>query len=211
MGTAERKAREKAITKDRILDAARDLFVREGYANVSIRRIADQLEISVGSIYLHFEDKAAIFEQLCQETFDRLACRMRALVGDGSPAIVRLRRMGRLYCEFGLDHPQHYLLTFVIGKMSVQEEEEHGRIMRVYQTAGCECLDQLRAVVSQAIADGALRVTDAEEATQVLWSGIHGLVANIITKPGFPWVERTRLVETMVDSLLDGMRVGRPT
>jgi AcrR family transcriptional regulator len=41
VGVAERKAREKQELKQHILDAARELFVREGYENVSMRKIAD--------------------------------------------------------------------------------------------------------------------------------------------------------------------------
>lgn len=43
MGVVERKAREKQEVKDQILDAARKLFVREGYESVSMRKIADQI------------------------------------------------------------------------------------------------------------------------------------------------------------------------
>ena len=39
MGTADRKARQKESLRQEILDAARDLFVREGYDSVSMRKI----------------------------------------------------------------------------------------------------------------------------------------------------------------------------
>lgn len=50
MGVVERKAREKREIKDLILDAARKLFVREGYENVSMRKIADKIEYSPATI-----------------------------------------------------------------------------------------------------------------------------------------------------------------
>ena len=57
MGVQERRAREKENIREEILDAARTLFVKEGYENVSIRKIAAKIEYAPGTIYLYFEDK----------------------------------------------------------------------------------------------------------------------------------------------------------
>jgi AcrR family transcriptional regulator len=53
MGIKERKAREKQNVREEILDAARTLFVKEGYEQVSIRKIAEKIEYSPGTIYLY--------------------------------------------------------------------------------------------------------------------------------------------------------------
>jgi hypothetical protein len=50
------------------------------------------------------------------------------------------------------------------------------------------------------------RLDDMEEASQVLWAGIHGLTTLLITKPGFPFIEQTRLVDRLVDVLVEGVR-----
>ena len=52
MGTKERKERDKLEMQQKILDAARELFMKEGYENVSIRKIAEKIEYSPGTIYL---------------------------------------------------------------------------------------------------------------------------------------------------------------
>ena len=80
MGSTERRAREKVALRQQILDAARDLFVSEGYDAVSMRKIADRIEYSPTAIYLHFADKQALFTALCDETFEKLAARLEALV-----------------------------------------------------------------------------------------------------------------------------------
>src|SRR5712692_10648091 len=69
MGVAERKAREKEELKQEILDAARGLFVRDGYESVSMRKIAAKIEYSPGTIYTYFKDKDEILDCLCEETF----------------------------------------------------------------------------------------------------------------------------------------------
>ena len=52
MGTKERRATEKEQLRHQILSAARELFVNEGYENVSMRKIAHKIEYSPTTIYL---------------------------------------------------------------------------------------------------------------------------------------------------------------
>src|SRR5512139_3820069 len=76
MGTAERRARQKASLRGEILDAARRMFADEGYEAVSMRRLAERIEYSPTTIYLYFEDKAELFHAVCDETFGKLVRRL---------------------------------------------------------------------------------------------------------------------------------------
>ena len=67
MGVKERQEREREAVSRAILDAARDLFVAEGYQNVSIRKIADRIEYSPAAIYSYFPSKDDIFFALAEE------------------------------------------------------------------------------------------------------------------------------------------------
>src|SRR5215813_13074202 len=77
-----RRERLKNEIRSDILAAARDLFVTEGYVNVSMRKIADRVGCAPGTIYLHFEDKDAILSAICLETFAKLDKRMEAIRND---------------------------------------------------------------------------------------------------------------------------------
>ncbi len=75
LGSSERRAREKENLRRAILDAARELFVAEGYDAVTMRKIADRIEYSPTTIYLHFKDKDEILLCLSEEGFTLLrAC-----------------------------------------------------------------------------------------------------------------------------------------
>ena len=73
MGVQERRERERLQTRDKILDAARELFINEGYEGVSMRKVAQKIEYSPTAIYGHFADKEDLFLQLCHSDFQRLA------------------------------------------------------------------------------------------------------------------------------------------
>src|SRR5438874_10487609 len=115
MGTAERKARQKENLRQEILDAARDLFVRDGYESVSMRKIAEKVEYAPGTLYLYFRDKSEILQSLCEETFAKLRKRMEAIHNDEGDPLDGLRRGLLTYIQFGLDNPSHYTITFILG------------------------------------------------------------------------------------------------
>jgi hypothetical protein len=51
---------------------------------------------------------------------------------------------------------------------------------------------------------GKIKDADLEETSQALWAGLHGLTALLITQPGFPFVERERLINRTIDILVRG-------
>src|SRR6266542_5568938 len=69
MGIRERQDRERQAVRQAILEAARDLFITEGYRNVSIRKIAERIEYSPAAIYSYFPSKDDIFFALAEEGF----------------------------------------------------------------------------------------------------------------------------------------------
>jgi AcrR family transcriptional regulator len=193
MGVQERREREKQGIREEILAAARALFVQEGYENVSIRKIAEKIEYSPGTIYLYFEDKAAILAQISEETFARLERKLAAInrETDVDP-LERVRRGMRAYIQFGLEHPNRYVLTFMRGSFQ--------------SSAGGRCFGELMRAVSFAMEAGQINAVDVVEVSQALWAGSHGVTALLITCSDFPFVEQSLLVERTLDILIEGIR-----
>ncbi|PWT85071.1 MAG: hypothetical protein C5B57_03685 [Blastocatellia bacterium] len=116
MGIKERQERDRESVRRAILDAARDLFVVEGYQNVSIRKIAERIEYSPAAIYSYFPSKDDIFFALAEEGFRILSDSEQIGDLDGAGTVDPLDRIRtifwRLY-EFSRDHPEHFALMFV--------------------------------------------------------------------------------------------------
>ena len=114
MGIKERHDRDREAVQRAILDAARELFVDEGYHNVSIRKIAERIEYSPAAIYGYFPSKDDIFFALAEEGF-RLLSR---LIPDEPPRpdvapLDRLRDVLWHMYEFSREHPQYFALMFI--------------------------------------------------------------------------------------------------
>src|SRR6516164_6298516 len=132
MGLQERRARQKESVREEIMDAARTLFVKEGYEHVSMRKIAEKIEYAPGTIYLYFRDKAEILDRLSDETFAKLEKRMQAIHADPSSPLDGLRRGLRTYIQFGIDNPNQYIVTFVQAKQLPNDHQPQ---------AGQRCFD----------------------------------------------------------------------
>jgi AcrR family transcriptional regulator len=112
MGIAERKNRQKQALRERILDAARRIVMREGFAALSMRKIAEAIEYSPATLYLHFASRDEIAQALCAEGYAQLLETFVPLAGIADPA-ERLKALGRAYVAFGVAHPETYRLIFM--------------------------------------------------------------------------------------------------
>jgi AcrR family transcriptional regulator len=198
MATARRERLKQEIRGD-IITAARDLFVTEGYVNVSMRKIAEKVGCAPGTIYLYFEDKDSILSAICVETFAKLNKRMEAIRNDTGDPVERLRRGGRQYILFALDHPYHYLVTFgLTGTPHVKNDEA--------RKAGQESFNCMRECVRLCVDAGRFRIDDVDQIAQSLWACLHGVVMLLIGKAEFPFIEQNRLIDSVLDISLEGLR-----
>jgi AcrR family transcriptional regulator len=203
MGTPkQRREREKEELRQEILDAARDLFVNEGYENVSMRRIAERIEYSPTTIYLYFEDKAALLFAICEETFAKLTKRMEAIRSEHKDPIEALRRVCRAYVDFGLKYPNHYRVTFINHPQLNQGPDQYLR----EGSMGLRCYSQLRSTVEACIEQKKFRQGDVDTITQALWAGGHGITSLLITKPNFPWTNKSKLIDLTIETYISGLQ-----
>jgi AcrR family transcriptional regulator len=187
MGVKERREREKSETRDKILDAARELFVTEGYEGVSMRKVADKIEYSPTAIYVHFADKEELFRELCHRDYARLAEVFRSSVISTDP-IDRIRQIGAIYIDFGLRYPNHYKFMFMTPHPPHEPDEVDREMMGNPEQ---DAYAFLKWSVQQAIDARCFQeeFRDAELVSQTLWASVHGVISLHIAKGTDPWVE----------------------
>ena len=166
-----------------------------------MRKIAEKIEYSPTTIYLYFQDKADLVDCLCEETLARLVRKQTQIDQAIADPVERLRRCLRSYIEFGLKHPNHYKMSFMMSELF----EDPDRAVRS-RAMGEKAFDHLRQCLAQCIQQKSIAVADIEATAQVLWATIHGLTSLLIAKPKFPWVERERLIDTLVENAINGLR-----
>jgi AcrR family transcriptional regulator len=207
MGVKERRIRQKENLRQEILNAARRLFAKDGYENVSMRKIAEKIEYSPTTIYLYFEDKAELFFHLCEETFAQLLKRLEAqhqeaVNNGGTDPLTCLKNGLRTYIDFGLKHPNHYKIVFI----NRPEHYERPELYFSEVSTGMKTYNYLRQMVEECVKQKKFREIDVEAACQALWAATHGLTSLFITDPEFPWIDKDKLIDITIDTMIAGLK-----
>ena len=198
MNAIARRQKHKAELKNQILEAARQIFVRDGYENFSMRKLAKQIEYSPGSIYLHFTNKEHLFESLVEESFERLRKVVSGIQNGHAhlDPVESLKKGLRAYVDFGLHNPNDYRFAFMLRR-PVQK-----RPYQVHPVFGV-----LRHMVGRCVEEKRFRAVDVESTSQALWATIHGITSLLIQRPTFPWVGHKELIGQVINNAVDSLVV----
>jgi len=204
MSREERQQHARATTRRAILDAALELFIADGYTQVSIRNIAAKVEYSPGAIYSYFPSKDEIFFALAEEGFRQLGARQLTNTRSDDPLDDVRAAAWRLY-EFSKEQPQYFALVFLDRRVP--------RVSREYERFAfiSEMRTRVLAQVERCIAEGVFPVTThAEVALRLLWAPIFGIAALCLSHRFAPTVDADGLVRDAIDTTIAGIRAGAP-
>jgi AcrR family transcriptional regulator len=203
MGVRERRARQKTLLRQQILDAARDILVQEGYDGLSMRKVARKIDYSPTAIYLHFKDRDDLVFHVCEELMARLVHELQEVTRQPRDPLAALRKGLRRYIEFGLSNPEHYVATFVIPH---GHDPEVSKRFKQPQTMSMQAFALLPRIVGECVREGKLGPVDVEAASRALWAAIHGITSLLIVLPTFDWGDRDRVIDQLITMLIDGLR-----
>jgi AcrR family transcriptional regulator len=206
MGIKERQERDRQAVRRAILDAARELFVSEGFQHVSIRKIAERIEYSPAAIYSYFPSKDDIFFALAEEGFRLLGDPGRPAAQQELSKLPPLERVRmvfwRLY-EFSREQPQYFALMFM--------ERSVPRISREYERfAFARTMKQhIAAEIQACIASGDLpSTTKPGVAIRMLTAGLLGIISMRLSERLAPGENADDLAADVIDVTLAGLRSG---
>ena len=206
MGVKERHDREREIVSRSILDAARELFVTEGYQHVSLRKIAERIEYSPAAIYGYFASKDDIFFALAEEGFRLLFTKASDQADDGSAPGDDLGRMFWRYYEFSKSHPEYFALMFL--------DRTVPRISRDWDRFGFigEMKHDMVVRIQNAIDRGVLpQGTSPFTVFRILLTAIHGAAALRLCDRLGQGEDGDALARATLDTAIQGLKAGAAT
>ncbi|WP_310630367.1 TetR/AcrR family transcriptional regulator [Paraburkholderia sp.] len=203
-----RAAAQRLELRERILDAARRIVLREGVAALSMRKIAEAIGYSPASLYLHFASRDDIVRALGREGYAKLLAHLAHLAPRIDPhddphnddPRARLQALAHGYVSYGCGHPQAYRLMFIEpdhapARDSIRDAPAAGDADPHVERAASVFVAPLRALT-----EGAHPHVDPAPLASALWAMLHGVVALASRDPAFAseaWRRQT------VDAALD--------
>jgi AcrR family transcriptional regulator len=198
MGIKERQERDREAVRRSILDAARELFVAEGFQNVSIRKIAERIEYSPAAIYSYFPSKDDIFFALAEEGFRLLAETLVASAHVPDP-LERLRRGLWAFYTFSKAHAEYFALMFV--DRSVPSLSQDFQRFEFFQETTARAEADIRACIERGQFS---RDLEPAAALHVLWVGMLGAATIKLAQRLAPGENPDALAHDLLETLLAG-------
>jgi AcrR family transcriptional regulator len=187
VGVSDRKEREKAEMKARILGAARELFLSVGFEKTSIRNIADAIEYSPSTIYLYFKDKNELLWELHQEAFFALIHSFEPVFEIADP-YEKLVAMGRQYLKYAFENPELYDLMFLMIA-PIEALECRNDVWEDGHTA----LNMLILILTECQKQGHFKDLNIDNLAMMVWANVHGLATIYLKKRTLMFPEEERM------------------
>jgi len=180
---AKRQETERMERRERILTAARKVFLNKGYLGATIRDIALEAELSPGLIYHYFDNKDDVYGQICEEAFNILLKTLEKAELDGKPTLAKLEELARAYVKFYTDYPEYFeIISF--KELGFKQVGLTGGIRDRLNQLSLSALSALNEIVSEGIVNGKIpKYGSSWEITLSFWASVEGII--FIHKRGY--------------------------
>jgi AcrR family transcriptional regulator len=180
---SERKLRDRQARRAQIISAARRIAELEGWSNVTLRRLADEISYSQPVLYAHFGSRNGILAAVAIEGFQELGLAMenaRKRVKRGNP----VESVAAAYLEFAASSPALYEVMFSLN-LSVPFDDP-------------ATPPELRFAFSQFLELFPGQSSKPEVKAELFWASLHGMAELTRTKR-FPPSRQKERVRVLVD------------
>jgi AcrR family transcriptional regulator len=109
---SNRFERRRERTRQELLAAATRVLAEKGLHDTKIADIATAADVGVGTFYLHFPTKDALFDAVVEDTVGRLKAVVDAARLAGRDAIDRTRRANVAFCRFAQENREVFRIVF---------------------------------------------------------------------------------------------------
>lgn len=157
MGIQERKNREKEERRALILAKAKELILEHGIDALSMQEIADGAELSKATLYLYFQSKEAILQEILAESASAFVEYVESRISPESTGIEALRTLWASYMSLYGDSHEVFVLTGINNFLDPGFLLDLGRTSADLQTPPGRMLSMIAAVLERGIADGTLK------------------------------------------------------
>ena len=170
VSTIDPRTRRKQVLRQKILDVSREILLSQGFAALTMRRVAEAIDYSPAAIYLHFQSREQIAQELCFAGLRRLYERLQSVTAK-DPA-TRLSGYARAYLEYSQSDPETYRLIFMADSQLTKAVFTH------QDSGGGEGALRLIVTAFTELHNGSKKTCGKpSELAELFWASLHGLAS----------------------------------
>ena len=204
----ERLGREekKAVFRQRILEAAREVFFRDGFMAANLDEVAQLAKVAKGTLYRYFENKGELYVAILSHNGEIFERKMREAAASGRSPAEQMRAVGRFYFEHWTRNREYFQIFWALENQAVIGELPPGvveEVTRLWEN----CLRILADVIERGAKEGTFARCDAWEVANILWTVANGLLQaeHVVTRRELRRRKLDRVFEDTVELFLRGL------
>lgn len=166
---------KKAFSRRKILDAARDVFFRDGFMLANLDEVASRAGVAKGTLYRYFESKADLYVAVLAENGKAFTEKLQDVAAVERSAPESVRCLGAFYLEHWMRHREYFQIFWAVDNQSLiggLPQEALDEVSRLFKS----CLSILNGVLERGIANGEFRECETWDVANILWTLTNGLI-----------------------------------
>lgn len=196
MTITERKEREREERRMQIISAAEHLFFEYGYDQVSMEQIANEAELSKGTIFFYFKNKEALYFTIVLQGIKLFHQKISDAVHEcKGPAISQLTALGMAGIRFSREYPGYrsMILLFKSGRFSLDQRESYNDEVTEFISHSEAMISLTEDIVESGVEDGSIR-SDIDPIELAII--VRMMISSVMDKsPEFVWSLKRRDID----------------
>lgn len=180
MGKEERKAREKERRRNQIIDAAEQIIFSKGLEQATMDEIAEEAELSKGTLYLYFKNKTELYIAITQRGSDLLNSKFAKAFSEGhdQKGLDLIRKMGETYLHFVRENPNYFTAFMYYESISDLEALKDSTYAEQCKQNRREALNFMIRALQIGMQDGSVDDSyEPKELATIIFASTRGLTA----------------------------------
>jgi len=161
--------------RKRILEAARKLFLEQGFEVANLDEVAQRASVAKGTIYRYFENKADLYVEVLVSNADAFVARMRQTLDDSLSPADQILETGRFYVRHYAEHPEYFRIFWAVENQRMIGELPEPLLVDVWDIWK-RCLAIVVEVIERGVKEGSFRPADPWQTASLLWVVANGLI-----------------------------------
>lgn len=193
----KRREREIEVMRELIISAAKEIIAKEGFDNLSIRKIANKIEYSPSIIYHYFKDKDEILNFVMESGYMKIVNAVSKSNTENLTSEEKLRIMTKNYIEEALKMPDEFLAVQIN-----QSPQTLKYTSSLYRGASkekpalmvlCKCLKEIYKDIDD---------DQIELKSQIIVASIMGIIIKLIIEKDIDDEQRQRLINGFIEEVV---------
>jgi AcrR family transcriptional regulator len=213
MGISERKEREREQRRSAIVDAAEKVFFGKGVDTATMDEIADEAELSKGTLYLYFKSKTELYLAVCEKGMHLMLGQFHTAYNVPASGREKLRNIGLTYFNFAVTQPDYFKASSYFELTDMDHDAKDSEIAISCHDLGESLFGYTLDAIRDGMNDGSIHEKhNPNELAVMMWSSMRGVIQLYNMRhrgheiPILNTLSFEKLVPHYINLLLEGLR-----